>query len=66
VPSDVFGRAMLVASLARFGELDEARNGLTEIQRIKPDFNLTSFNQPFQPSQLADLAAGLQLARLPR
>lgn len=61
----IFARAILAASLARAGNLDNAKSELAEILSIKPDFSLASFNQPFQSEQITEIAVGLRLAGLP-
>ena len=61
-PGYDFGRIFLVASLARSGDLDQARHEMAEFYRVVPDFGVGWIIAPLRPEQLEDLLDALQLA----
>lgn len=68
-PSYTSNLRILAASLARLGEIDEARSVAVELLRYEPEFRVGTFERARQPFRLPDVAApyieGLRRAGLP-
>ena len=67
-PNFISPRLKLAATLARLGNIEEAKKTVTEILSIKPDYNVgLEADRPFRdPADLEHYLGGLRLAGLPQ